>query len=134
MIFNGRDNEQLIEQLSPHLTDDNACLITATVMPEEGAAPRLRIKDLLPLANARVPLPSLISIRVKLQPNGHDACAELHDLFARKPGNAQVRLRLESPRDFAVLLDVTERVKPDREFRKAIEEICGAEALEILQN
>ena len=134
MIFNGRDNDKLIEQLTPYLTDDNACLITATVMPEEGAAPRLRIKDLLPLANTRVPLPSLISIRVKLLQNGHDPCAELHELFTRKPGNAQVRLRLESPRDFAVLLDVTERVKPDREFRKAVEQICGAEALEILQN
>ncbi len=134
MIFNGRDNDQLIEQLSPHLVNDLACLITATVMPDEGAAPRLRIKDLLPLANARAPLPSLIAIRVKLQQNGHDPVTELHELFQRKPGAAQVRLRLESPRDFSLILDVTERVRPDREFRKAVEAICGAESLEVLQN
>ena len=42
MIFNGRDNEHLIDDLSPNLIDDNACLIVATVMPDEGAAPRLR--------------------------------------------------------------------------------------------
>src|SRR5262249_8210260 len=125
MIFNGRDNEQLIDQLNAHLTPDNACLITATVMPEEGAAPRLRVKDLLPLANAYVALPSLISIRIRLHKNGTDPVEELRSLFARKPGNAQVRLRLEAPRDFAVLLDLQNRVRPDREFRKAIEEICG---------
>ena len=30
----------------------------------------------------------------------------LGELFRRKPGNTQVRLRLESPRDFSVLLDI----------------------------
>jgi len=134
MIFNGRDNDHLIDDLSPHLTDDNACLIVATVMPDEGAAPRLRLKELIPLANTRVPLASLIAIRVRLQQNGHDPVAELHELFQRKPGTAQVRLKLESPRDFMATLDVTERVRPDREFRKRIEEICGSEAFEVLQN
>jgi DNA polymerase III subunit alpha len=134
MIFNGRDNDQLIEQLNPYLTEDNACLVTATIMPEEGAPPRLRIKDLLPLKNCRVPLPSLISIRVRLQANGHDPAEELQKLFAAKPGQAQVRLRLESPRDFALLLDVADRVRPDREFRAAVEKICGPESLEVLQN
>jgi DNA polymerase-3 subunit alpha len=133
MIFNGRDNDQLTEDLAPYLVEDNACLITATVLPEEGAAPKLRVKDLLPLKNARVPLPSLISIRVKLTQNGHDPVNELRNLFERKPGEAQVRLRLEAPRDFAVLLDIADRVRPDREFRQAVEQICGAEALEVLQ-
>ena len=59
---------------------------------------------------------------------------ELHDLFERKPGNAQVRLRLESPKDFTVIMDVMERVRPDWEFRKMVEEICGAESFEVLQN
>jgi DNA polymerase-3 subunit alpha len=133
MIFNGRDNDRLIEDLSPHLTEDNACLITAQVSPEEGAPPKLRVKDLLPLKNARLPLPSLISIRVRLVTNGHDPVQELRELFDRKKGEAQVRLRLEAPRDFAVLLDISDRVRPDREFRKAVEQICGAESLEILQ-
>ncbi len=134
MIFNGRDNDHLIDDLSPHLTDDNACLITATVMPDEGAAPRLRVKDLLPLANARVPLPSIIAIRVRLIQNGHDPVSELRALFDSKPGNAQVRLKLESPRDFSAILDVQDRVRPDREFRRRVEEICGADSVEVLQN
>ena len=51
-------------------------------------------------------------------------------LFARKPGDTQVRLRLELPRDFSVLLDVPVKVKPDREFRAEVEQICGPECLE----
>jgi DNA polymerase-3 subunit alpha len=43
-----------------------------------------------------------------------------------------VRLRLELPRDFSVLLDVNAKVRPDKEFRAAVEEICGAQAIEKL--
>ena len=60
--------------------------------------------------------------------------AALSDLFQRKPGETQVRLRLESPRDFSVILDVPAKVRPDREFRAEIEKICGAEAIEVLAN
>ena len=56
--------------------------------------------------------------------------AALESLFARKPGETQVRLRLELPRDFSVLLDVPIKVKPDREFRAEVEQICGPECLE----
>jgi DNA polymerase-3 subunit alpha len=55
-------------------------------------------------------------------------------LFQRKPGDTQVRLRLESPRDFTVILDVPTKVRPDREFRAEIERLCGSEAIEVLAN
>ena len=32
------------------------------------------------------------------------------------------------------LLKIAERVRPDREFRRRVEEICGAESFEVLQN
>ena len=38
-------------------------------------------------------------------------------LFERKPGETEVRLRLEKPRDFSVILDPGVKVRPDREFR-----------------
>ena len=59
-----------------------------------------------------------------------DRAQALHELFQRKPGPTQVRLRLEAPRDFSVLLDVEAKVRPDREFRAAVEAICGAECIE----
>jgi DNA polymerase-3 subunit alpha len=73
----------------------------------------------------------VIAIRVWLGRNGHhDRAQALAQLFERKPGDTQVRLRLESARDFSVLLDVTSKVRPDKEFRAAVEEICGPDCVE----
>jgi len=55
-------------------------------------------------------------------------------LFQDKPGETEVRFRLELPRDFSVILDVPVKVRPDREFRAALEKICGADAMEVLAN
>ena len=44
----------------------------------------------------------------------------------------EVRIRLEKPRDFSVILDVTAKVRPDKEFCAEIARICGAEAMEVL--
>jgi DNA polymerase-3 subunit alpha len=77
----------------------------------------------------------LISIRVWLGHNGGaqpDKAAALSDLFQRKPGSTEVRLRLEKSRDFSVILDVTAKIQPDKEFCAEIERICGPEAIEIL--
>ena len=85
------------------------------------------MQDIVPLDNARVDLPTVISIRVWLGRNGKrgQRAQALEELFRRKPGETQVRLRLEAPRDFSVLLDVPAKVRPDREFREVVEEICG---------
>jgi DNA polymerase-3 subunit alpha len=120
------------ERLAPLLVEDQAVFVRAMALPEEGAATKISIQDMVPLEKAHVPLPSLISIKVRL---GKDERAQaLQSLFARKPGTTQVRLRLEAPRDFSVILDVPAKVRPDREFRAAIEQICGAETIEVLGN
>jgi DNA polymerase-3 subunit alpha len=118
------------ERLAPMLIEDQAIFVRALALPEEGAATKISIQEMVPLEKAHVPLPSLISIKVRL---GKDERAQaLQQLFERKPGATQVRLRLEAPRDFSVILDVPAKVRPDREFRAAIEQICGAETLEVL--
>ncbi|MBV8903383.1 MAG: hypothetical protein JOZ22_07080 [Acidobacteriia bacterium] len=89
------------------------------------------MQDIVALDNARLDMPSVIAIRVWLGRNGtHDKAHALHELFERKRGETQVRLRLEMPRDFSVLLDVPTKVKPDREFRSLVEQICGPESVE----
>jgi DNA polymerase-3 subunit alpha len=119
------------ERLAAEVLEDQAVLVTALVLPEEGAAPKLSVQNIVALDNARVDFDSVISIRVWLGKNGHqDRAQALSELFQRKPGGTQVRLRLESPRDFSVLLDVTSKVRPDKEFRAAVEEICGADSIE----
>jgi DNA polymerase-3 subunit alpha len=85
-----------------------------------------------------VNLPTLISIRVGVGVNGNgvnggvDKAEALNQLFARKRGETEVRLRLEKPRDFSVILDVAPKVRPDKEFWAEVERICGPESMEIL--
>jgi DNA polymerase-3 subunit alpha len=119
------------ERLAAEVTEDRAVLVRGLVLPEENAPPKLSIQEIVGLDNARVDLPAVIAIRVWLGRNGKaDKARALEELFRRKPGDTQVRLRLELPREFSVLLDVPAKVKPDKEFRRAVQEICGPEAIE----
>src|SRR6266853_3706574 len=123
------------ERLQASLIDDKAVLVRGLVLPEENAPPKVSVQEIVPLEIARVQLPSLISIKVPVNGTASaDCAAALHDLFRSKPGDTEVRLRLEKPRDFSVILDVTVKVRPDKEFCAEVARICGAEAMEILAN
>jgi DNA polymerase-3 subunit alpha len=118
------------ERLAPQIIEDQAVMIRGLVLPEENSAPKISVQDIVALDNARIDVPEVISIRIWVRNGLTDRAAALEELFRRKPGNTSVRFRLESPKDFTVLLDVPAKVRPDREFRKAIEQICGPECLE----
>ncbi len=121
------------ERLAPALQEDKAVLVRGLALPEESGPPKISVQDIIPLENARVNLPALISIKVPLNGSGEARRANaLHELFARKPGETEVRLRLEKSRDFSVILDVSAKVRPDKEFRAEVARICGTEAMEIL--
>ena len=121
------------ERLASQIVEDKAVLVRGLVLPEENAPPKISVQDIQPLETARVNLPALISIRVWLGRNGvADKPAALRELFRAKPGESQVRLRLEMPRDFSVIIDVPAKVRPDREFKAALEKICGPDCVEVL--
>jgi DNA polymerase-3 subunit alpha len=106
-------------------------MVRGLVLPEENTTPKLSVQDIVALDNARIDLPGVIAIRVWIgRDGGADRAAELEELFKRKPGPTSVRLRLEAPRDFSVLLDVPAKVRPDREFKAAVERICGPDCVE----
>ena len=123
------------DRLPTSLVEDKAVLVRAMVLPEDNAPPKLSVQDIVPLDVARVNLPSVISIRVRLGNNGNngnDKAQALEELFLRKQGSTEVRLRIEKPRDFSVILDVNAKVRPDKEFKAEIERICGPESIEVL--
>jgi DNA polymerase-3 subunit alpha len=121
------------ERLAPEIVEDQAVMVRGLVLPEESAPPKISAQDIVPLDKAAVRLPSLISIRVWLGRNGTaDKAQALQELFERKQGGTQVRLRLEQAREFSVILDVPAKVRPDKEFRAHIEKICGQDAIEEL--
>ena len=119
------------ERVAGQVVEDEAVMIRGLVLPEENTAPKISVQDIVALDNARIDLPSVISIRIWLGRNGTaDKAQALEEIFRRKPGSTQVRLRLEAPRDFAILLDVPAKVRPDREFKAQVEQICGPECIE----
>lgn len=122
------------EELLPAIQEDAAVFIRATILPEEGGPPKLSIQEMVKLEDARVDLPSLISIRMWLKDEtSTEKVRQLSELFVRKRGATDVRLRLEKPRDFSVVMDVPNmKVRPDREFRAELEKICGPESMEVL--
>ncbi|MBZ5582122.1 MAG: DNA polymerase III subunit alpha [Acidobacteriia bacterium] len=121
------------ERLAPQVVDDEAVLIRGLALPEDSGATKISVQEIVPMDNARVDLPSVISIRVWLGRNGESAAGRaeaLEEIFRRKPGATQVRLRLEMARDFSVLLDVPSRVRPDKEFKALVEQVCGTDCIE----
>ncbi len=120
------------EALLSMLVEDQAVLIRGSALPEEGNPTKISIKEIVPLDLVRVPLPSLISIKVFMGRNGIDRADELRSLFERKRGDTQVRLKLESARDFSVVLDVPVKVRPDKEFKGEVARICGPDMIEVL--
>ncbi|MEZ5356887.1 MAG: DNA polymerase III subunit alpha, partial [Bryobacteraceae bacterium] len=120
------------EQIQQDLVDDRPVLIRGMALPDENGPARISVKEVTPLDLVRINLPSLVSIRVNLNMSGAGRAGALSALFQRKPGEAEVRLRLEKPRDFSVVLDVSTRVRPDKEFVEEVEKICGPQAFEVL--
>jgi len=122
------------ENLQADLHEDVAVLIRGTALPEENAPARISVKEVTPLANVRVNLPRLISIKVPVGSRQQelDRAMALQELFGKKQGEAEVRLRLEKARDFSVILDIQARVRPDKEFCAEVERICGPQAVEVL--
>jgi DNA polymerase-3 subunit alpha len=119
------------ERLAAEIMEDTAVRVRGLALPEEGGATKVNVQDIVALDNLRIDLPTVIAIRVWLGRNGvADKAQALEEIFKKKPGDTQVRLRLEMPREFSVVLDVPAKVRPDREFKRQVEEICGVDCIE----
>jgi DNA polymerase-3 subunit alpha len=119
------------ETLQKEIEEDRPVLIYGKAMPDDDGSIKINVQEIVPLEQARVNLPSLISIRVRIDKE-FDPSEQLKALFDRKQGQTGVRLKLEKPKDFTLHLDVSARVLPDKEFKAEIERICGPESIEVL--
>ena len=128
------------EELAPLLEEDKAVLLRGSVRGEENAAPKVAVTEIVALDSARVALPKQISITVRLgdgngangQANGSSRAERLHELFRKRPGDTDVRLRLMKAQDFLISYDLPDRVHADRGFREKVEAICGAGSVEVM--
>lgn len=116
--------------LEKELVEDRAALVTAKILVDEGAPPRLSIQDVIPLESARVKYPSMVQLRVKVNGKEEERSQALRELIAKKPGGASFRLVVEKSKDFSLTLDLAPKVKADMEFQAELARLFGSTSFE----
>ena len=108
-------------------------LIRGGVRIEEGANPKLTVNDILPLEEAKVPLPKSLRIRIQVE-NAEDVTVDqLHSLCRERKGEAKVLFDVERQGDFMVVMEAEDyNVQPDGNFIARVEELCGRGAVRII--
>ena len=108
-------------------------LVKAGVRIEEGANPKITAAEILPLEEAKVPVPRAIRIRVVVDTAGETTVDELHHLFTERKGEAKVLFDIERQGDFMVVMEADGyNVLPDRNFIARVEQLCGRGSVRII--
>jgi DNA polymerase III subunit alpha len=108
-------------------------LVRGGLRIEEGANPKLTVNDILPLEEAKVPLPRSLRIRIPAQTSNEATVDELYALFTRSKGEAKVLFDVERADDFMVVMEAEGyNVLPDRNFMARVEELCGRGAVRVI--
>src|SRR5204862_6310556 len=107
--------------------------IRGGVRVEDGSNAKLTVNDIIPLDEAKVPLPKALRIRVPLESCSETTVGALHNLFQDRPGEAKVLFDVERQGDFMVVMEAEGyNVQPDRNFIARVEELCGRGAVRII--
>jgi len=108
-------------------------LIRGGVRIEEGANPKITANDIIPLDEARVPLPKALRIRIPLGSATGSTVDALHTLFSERKGEAKVLFDVEREGDFMVVMEAEGyNVMPDRSFLGRVEELCGRGSVRVI--
>jgi DNA polymerase-3 subunit alpha len=108
-------------------------LVRAGVRIEEGANPKITAAEIMPLEDAKVPLPRAIRIRVPLESAGSSTVDDLHTLFQERKGEARVLFDVERSGDFMVVMEAEGyNVLPDRNFIARVEKLCGRGSVRVI--
>jgi len=108
-------------------------LVRGGLRIEEGVNPKLLANDITPLAEAKVPLPRSLRIRVPVETANESVVDELHALCAERKGEAKVLFDVERQGDFMVVMEAEGyNVHPDRNFVSRVEALCGRGAVRVI--
>ena len=108
-------------------------LVRGGVRIEEGANPKVTANDIIPLDDAKVPLPKAIRIRIPLGGTEERTVDALHELFRERQGEAKVLFDLERDGDFMVVMEAEGyNVMPDRNFMGRVEQLCGRGSVRVI--
>jgi DNA polymerase III subunit alpha len=108
-------------------------LVKAGVRIEEGANPKITASEIMPLEEAKVPLPRAIRIRIPLETSVETTVDDLHTLFVERKGEAKVLFDVERQGDFMVVMEADGyNVLPDRNFIARVEQLCGRGSVRVI--
>jgi DNA polymerase-3 subunit alpha len=108
-------------------------LVRGGVRIEEGANPKLTVNDINSLEEAKVPLPRSLRIRIPLERASQSTVDDLHLLFSQRKGEAKVLFDVERDGDFMVVMEAEGyNVLPDRSFIARVQELCGRDAVRVI--
>src|SRR5271165_4432553 len=108
-------------------------LIRGGVRIEEGANPKVTANEIIPLDEAKVPLPKALRIRIPLGKASDSTVEALHTLFNERKGEAKVLFDVEREGDFMVVMEAEGyNVMPDRAFLGRVEELCGRGSVRVI--
>jgi DNA polymerase-3 subunit alpha len=108
-------------------------LVKAGVRVEEGSNPKITASEIMPLEDAKVPLPRSLRIRIPLDGCNESTVDALHTLFTERRGEARVLFDVERAGDFMVVMEAEGyNVQPDRHFILRVEELCGRGSVRII--
>jgi DNA polymerase-3 subunit alpha len=108
-------------------------LVKTGVRVDEGTNPTLAVSEIMPLEDAKVPLPRAIRIRVPLETAGSATVDDLHTLFRERKGDARVLFDVERAGDFMVVMEAEGyNVVPDRNFIARVEKLCGRGSVRVI--
>jgi len=111
----------------------NATLLIKGRVAVEEVGTRVILSDARPLEEVTVPQPALLRVRVDSAALDESILDRLEQLFDRKPGPCRVAFEVLQPNGEVIELQTDRRVRPDRDLLQEVQEICGADAVEILR-
>jgi DNA polymerase-3 subunit alpha len=121
-----------LQERLPSLADIPV-LVRGGVRIEEGANPKLTVNEVSSLEEAKVPLPRSLRIRIPLENASAETVDQLHLLFSQRKGEARVLFDMERTGDFMVVMEAGDyNVLPDRTFMARVQELCGRDAIRII--
>jgi DNA polymerase-3 subunit alpha len=108
-------------------------LVRGGLRIEEGANPKLTANEIMPLEDAKVPLPRSLRIRIPVEAASESTVDNLHLLCSQSKGEAKVLFDVERQGDFMVVMEAEGyNVLPDRNFMARVEELCGRGAVRVI--
>jgi DNA polymerase III subunit alpha len=120
-------------KLADKLKIEVPVLIRGGVRIEEGANAKVTANEIVPLDEARVPLPKALRIRIPLGSATDDTVDALYALCRERQGEARVLFDVEREGDFMVVMEAEGyNVMPDRNFLGRVEELCGRGSVRVI--